>query len=49
VSDYDPAIVTEELGELKAHGLTMTRSFFFWPDFMPDPREIEAPARQRWP
>ena len=39
--DYDPAVVTEELGVLKAHGLTMTRSFFYWPDFMPGPREID--------
>jgi endo-1,4-beta-mannosidase len=39
--DYDPAVVTEELGVLKAHGLTMTRSFFYWPDFMPTPREID--------
>ena len=46
--DYDPAIITEELGELKAHGLTMTRSFFFWPDFMPDPREIDEKMAARF-
>jgi endo-1,4-beta-mannosidase len=46
--DYDPAVVTEELGVLKAHGLTMTRSFFYWPDFMPDPREIDEKMADRF-
>ena len=30
-----------ELAVLKRHGLTMTRSFFYWPDFMPGPYEID--------
>ena len=34
---YDPAVVREELRVLREHGLTMTRSFFYWPDFMPGP------------
>jgi len=39
--NYDPAVITEELAVLKAYGLTMTRSFFYWPDFMPDPYRID--------
>ena len=34
---YDPAIVRQELQVLAEHGLTMTRSFFYWPDFHPTP------------
>ncbi len=33
--DYDPQLVRQELRVLKDHGLNMTRSFFYWPDFMP--------------
>jgi hypothetical protein len=29
------AYLREELPVLRAHGLSMTRSFFYWPDFMP--------------
>jgi endo-1,4-beta-mannosidase len=39
--DYDPAIIDAELAVLAAHGLTMTRSFFYWPDFMPAPDRID--------
>jgi endo-1,4-beta-mannosidase len=38
---YDPEVVSAELAVLKDHGLTMTRSFFYWPDFMPGPYEID--------
>jgi endo-1,4-beta-mannosidase len=38
---YDPVVVREELRVLREHGLTMTRSFFFWPDFMPEPDVID--------
>ncbi len=38
---YDPAVIDAELDVLKRHGLTMTRSFFYWPDFMPGPYEID--------
>ncbi|MCX7622639.1 MAG: cellulase family glycosylhydrolase [Thermomicrobium sp.] len=34
---FDPDIVREELRVLARHGLTVTRSFFFWPHFMPEP------------
>lgn len=33
--DYRPEVVVEELGIMRDHGITLTRSFFFWPDFMP--------------
>ena len=46
--DYDPAVVTEELSVLRAHGLTMTRSFFYWPDFMPGPQEIDEKMAARF-
>ena len=34
---YDERIVREELHTLREHGLDTTRSFLFWPDFMPRP------------
>jgi endo-1,4-beta-mannosidase len=45
---YDPVVVAAELGVLKAHGLTMTRSFFYWPDFMPGPWEIDDTMAARF-
>ncbi|MCQ4206302.1 cellulase family glycosylhydrolase [Streptomyces longispororuber] len=38
---YDPGLVAEELRVLRDHGLNMTRSFFYWPDFMPEPDRID--------
>ncbi len=38
---YDPAVVREELDVLRDHGLNLTRSFFYWPDFMPEPDRID--------
>jgi endo-1,4-beta-mannosidase len=45
---YDPAVVAAELGVLRAHGLTMTRSFCYWPDFMPGPWEIDGTMTARF-
>jgi endo-1,4-beta-mannosidase len=45
---YDPALVSAELRVLAEHGLTMTRSFFFWPDFMPEPDVIDAEMAARF-
>ena len=45
---YDPAVIAAELAVLKRHGLTMTRSFFYWPDFMPGPREIDETMTARF-
>ena len=47
-SRYDPGIVREELRVLHEHGLTMTRSFFYWPDFMPAPDTIDEGACDRY-
>ena len=40
---YDAAIVREELDAMRAHGMTLTRSFFYWPDFMPTPHRLDVP------
>src|SRR5580692_4881032 len=45
---YDPAVVGAELAVLGRHGLTMTRSFFYWPDFMPGPHEIDEAMTARF-
>jgi len=45
---YDPKIVKEELSVLARHGLTMTRSFFYWPDFMPGPYSIDETMTARF-
>ncbi|WP_320775639.1 cellulase family glycosylhydrolase [Streptomyces sp. CRN 30] len=46
--DYDPKTVREELGVLREHGLTMTRSFFYWPDFHPEPYRIDETMCERF-
>src|SRR4051794_21857408 len=38
---YDPRVVREELDVLREHGLGITRSFYYWPDFMPEPGRID--------
>ena len=38
---YDPEVVTEELSVLAEHGLNLTRSFFYWPDFQPEPDRLD--------
>lgn len=39
--DYDGPTVSEELAVLADHGLTMTRSFLYWPQFHPEPDRID--------
>jgi endo-1,4-beta-mannosidase len=39
---YDPAVITEELATLAAHGMNLTRSFCYWPDFMPEPDRLDG-------
>jgi endo-1,4-beta-mannosidase len=39
--NYDPSIVREELDAMRAHGMHVTRSFFYWPDFMPTPDRLD--------
>ncbi|OAH09443.1 cellulase family glycosylhydrolase [Streptomyces jeddahensis] len=38
---YDGEVVAEELRVLRDHGMNMTRSFFYWPDFMPEPDRVD--------
>ena len=45
---YDGSLVSEELDMLRGHGLTMTRSFFYWPDFMPEPDVIDEDMTARF-
>lgn len=45
---YDPAIVREELDAMRAHGMTLTRSFFYWPDFMPAPDRLDETLIERF-
>ncbi|MFD0486984.1 cellulase family glycosylhydrolase [Saccharopolyspora spinosporotrichia] len=39
--NYDPVVVRSELEVLVENGLRQTRSFFYWPDFMPAPDRID--------
>ena len=39
--NYDPAVVRDELEVLRRHQVTVTRSFFYWPDFHPEPDVID--------
>ncbi|MCS7246246.1 MAG: cellulase family glycosylhydrolase [Thermomicrobium sp.] len=45
---FDAAVVREELRALVRHGLTVTRSFFFWPHFMPEPDRLDATCVERF-
>ncbi|NUO59773.1 MAG: cellulase family glycosylhydrolase [Hamadaea sp.] len=45
---YDPAVVAKELQVLADHGLTVTRSFFFWPDAMPAPDRLDEDVMARF-
>ena len=47
-SRYDASVVREELTVLADHGLTMTRSFFYWPDVMPAPRRLDEDQLARF-
>ena len=46
--NYDPSTVRGELAVLRAHGLGMTRSFFYWPDFMPRADLIDETMADRF-
>ena len=45
---YDPAVVREELRVLRDHQLNVTRSFFYWPDFMPAPDRLDSTLLDRY-
>lgn len=38
---FDEHVVREELDVLARHGLDVTRSFFYWPDFHPEPERVD--------
>ena len=38
---YDGELVSSELRVLRDHGLNTTRSFYYWPDFMPAPDRVD--------
>lgn len=38
---YDPDLVARELAVLQQHGMNLTRSFFYWPDFHPEPDRVD--------
>jgi endo-1,4-beta-mannosidase len=39
--NYDRDIVREELATMREHGMTVTRSFLYWPDTMPTPDALD--------
>jgi endo-1,4-beta-mannosidase len=45
---YDPTVVAEELATLAGHGMNLTRSFCFWPDFMPEPDRLDQDVLERF-
>jgi endo-1,4-beta-mannosidase len=46
--NYDASVVREELRTLRDHGLNMTRSFFYWPDFHPEPERLDQGCLDRY-
>jgi endo-1,4-beta-mannosidase len=47
-SRYDGDVVKEELDALAALGCTLTRSFCYWPDFMPEPDTLDEEVMERF-
>lgn len=45
---FDKETVRQELRVLREHGLNVTRSFFYWPDFMPEPDTIDEAYAERY-
>ena len=46
--EYDGAVVSEELDQMRAHGMTVTRSFLYWPDFHPEPDRLDELMLERY-
>jgi endo-1,4-beta-mannosidase len=46
--NYDPDLITRELRVLREHGMNLTRSFFYWPDFHPEPGRIDDEMAARY-
>ena len=47
-SRYDPKVVRDELKVLADHGCNVTRSFCFWPDFVPEPELLDPIVLERF-
>ena len=45
---YDAAVVRQELAVLAEHGCNVTRSFCYWPDFVPEPAHLEPAVIERF-
>jgi len=45
---YDPDLVREELAVLAEHGCSVTRSFCYWPDFVPEPERLDEAVLERF-
>jgi endo-1,4-beta-mannosidase len=45
---YNPAVVRQELAVLADHGCTVTRSFCYWPDFVPEPECLDEQVLDRF-
>ena len=45
---YDGGVVREELAVLAANGCNVTRSFCYWPDFVPEPERFDDEVLERF-
>ena len=45
---YSPRVVRQELEVLAEHGCNVTRSFCYWPDFMPAPEQLDDDVLARF-
>ncbi len=46
--NYDSSVIEQELRVLREHGMNLTRSFFYWPDFMPAPDRVDEVLVERF-
>jgi L-alanine-DL-glutamate epimerase-like enolase superfamily enzyme len=46
--EHQPEVIDEELRVLREHGITLTRSFFYWPDFMPAENTLDPRMTARY-
>jgi endo-1,4-beta-mannosidase len=47
-ASYDRDVVRQELAVLAEHGCTLTRSFCYWPDFVPRPEVLDEDVMARF-
>ncbi|HUZ82660.1 MAG TPA: cellulase family glycosylhydrolase, partial [Gaiellaceae bacterium] len=45
---YDAGVVRQELATLAEHGCNVTRSFCYWPDFVPEPELLDPAVLDRF-